>query len=58
MPTRPALDLAVDAERLAQLAAETGDYRLQRAAEALRELHRDDLHVGQVQSIALICLNS
>lgn len=42
MSTPAALDLAGDAERLAQLAEETGDYRLQRAAEALRELRRDD----------------
>ncbi len=42
MSTHEAPDLAVDAERLAQLSAETGDYRLQRAAEALRELRRDD----------------
>lgn len=42
MSTTAALDLAADAERLAQLASETGDYRLKRAAEALRELRRDD----------------
>ena len=41
MTTR-APDFAVDAERLAQLAEETGDFRLRRAAEALRELQRAD----------------
>lgn len=41
--TEPATpNLAYDADGLAQLAEETGDYRFKRAAEALRELHRED----------------
>lgn len=35
-------NLAYDVEGLEQLAEETGDYRFKRAAEALRELHRED----------------
>ena len=42
MSTRAASNPAYDAEGLARLAVETGDYRLKRAAEALRELHRHD----------------